>query len=360
MLDPLLAAFVQAADDVGASRELEVLLEHHVTPLVRAVAARKLREDPPRHPAVADLDDVVSEVTLVLIERMSRLRHGGDERAAPIENLPNYAVTVAHNVCAHAIRRRYPARARLKNRMRYVLEQDSRAAIWTAADGQLVCGLAAWRPREVDRSASESMRRLAESADHRLILRDGPSTGKQSVANLVHDALRAVRGPVAFDELIGAVARANGIDVAPAPMNSDTLVAAGRSGEVTIDLRRSAARLWNEIVVLPVRQRVALLLNLRDVGGDGVLWTLPVAGIATLREIAAVLELPPLELAAMWKALPLDDQTIAARLGCTRQQVINLRMAARRRLANRLRPASGESQARDNLRVVSTSLGRDT
>jgi hypothetical protein len=42
--------------------------------------------------------------------------------------------------------------------------------------------------------------------------------------------------------------------------------------------------------------------------------------------------------------LPLDDLTIAARLGLTRQQVINLRKSARLRLARRLRdrlPAMG-------------------
>jgi len=41
-------------------------------------------------------------------------------------------------------------------------------------------------------------------------------------------------------------------------------------------------------------------------------------------------------LAELWNSLPLDDHAIAARLGITRQQVINLRRAARERLARRL------------------------
>ena len=41
-------------------------------------------------------------------------------------------------------------------------------------------------------------------------------------------------------------------------------------------------------------------------------------------------------LAALWHALPLPDNDVALRLDCTRQQVINLRMAARKRLVNRL------------------------
>ena len=46
------------------------------------------------------------------------------------------------------------------------------------------------------------------------------------------------------------------------------------------------------------------------------------------------------EFAALWNELPLADNAVAARLGCTRQQVINLRMAARKRLGHRLEGAS--------------------
>jgi hypothetical protein len=38
----------------------------------------------------------------------------------------------------------------------------------------------------------------------------------------------------------------------------------------------------------------------------------------------------------MWESLPLDDTAIADRLNLTRQQVINLRKAARMRLARRM------------------------
>ena len=38
---------------------------------------------------------------------------------------------------------------------------------------------------------------------------------------------------------------------------------------------------------------------------------LPLAGVASLREIAAALALPVEELARLWNALPLDDVAIA-------------------------------------------------
>jgi len=55
-----------------------------------------------------------------------------------------------------------------------------------------------------------------------------------------------------------------------------------------------------------------------------------------LPELAKMLEFTLEEFAVIWNQLPIDDLSLAARLGVTRQQVINLRLAARRRLARHL------------------------
>jgi len=111
--------------------------------------------------------------------------------------------------------------------------------------------------------------------------------------------------------------------------------------DVALDQRQRAQRVWAEVTALPLRQRVALLLNLRDPSGAGMLWVLPVLGLATRGEIAHLLGLAEDEMAELWSRLPLDDLAIAERLGCTRQQVINLRSAARKRLGHRLRERDG-------------------
>ncbi len=100
--------------------------------------------------------------------------------------------------------------------------------------------------------------------------------------------------------------------------------------------REYLRRLWDEVCQLPVRQRVALLLNLRDEQGRGVAVLLPLTGTASIRAIAEALEIPVAELADLWSTLPHDDARIADRLGVTRQQVINLRKSARDRLVRRL------------------------
>lgn len=116
----------------------------------------------------------------------------------------------------------------------------------------------------------------------------------------------------------------------------DVLPDRAHSPEKTLDLRRYVARLWSEVSDLPRKQRVALLLHLRDRNGNPVLPMFPISGVAFLPALAGALGILEPELAAMWPDLPFDDSAIAALLDCTRQQVINLRMSARKRLANRM------------------------
>jgi RNA polymerase sigma factor (sigma-70 family) len=106
---------------------------------------------------------------------------------------------------------------------------------------------------------------------------------------------------------------------------------------MSFEWRTRLRDLWQDIGQLPVRQRAALLLNLRDEQGHGAISLLPATGTASRREIAALLEMPAARLAEIWNRLPLDDRAIGELLGATRQQVINLRKAARERLARRMR-----------------------
>jgi hypothetical protein len=104
-----------------------------------------------------------------------------------------------------------------------------------------------------------------------------------------------------------------------------------------VEKRIFLQRLWEEVRELPLAQRVALLLNLREADGRGCLALFPATGVATLRQIAEALEISAERLAELWLQLPLDDATIAGLLDLTRQQVINLRKSARERLARRLK-----------------------
>jgi hypothetical protein len=94
---------------------------------------------------------------------------------------------------------------------------------------------------------------------------------------------------------------------------------------------------WAEICQLPLPQRVALLLSMRDSQGRSALTFFQITNTASMRQLAEALALTAESFAQMWNDLPLGDAVIAQHLGATRQQVVNLRLSARKRLARRMR-----------------------
>jgi RNA polymerase sigma factor (sigma-70 family) len=362
MLDPLLRGFVEAADDAEAERRLGALVEEHAAPLIRRIAARKLRTyaaGADSRPD-ADLEDITSDAVLALVSRLQSLREQPDR--SPIGSFADYTATVTYNTFAHYLRRRYPARSRLKNRLRYALTSDRRLALWPASEG-LACGLAAWRGRVVSEAAMENLGRLAAEPERWLSSARKPSVGDPAAS--LGPLLLAVGGPVEFDRLVATMAALSPPDEASVSVDAIRLDSlpdrTSPPADLALDRRRQTARLWQEISALPLRQRIALLLSLRDDQGSALLWVFPLTGVAGIREIARVLDIPPLELAALWTDLPLDDLTIGARLGCPRQQVINLRSAARKRLGHRLADPSAPHPPRDkgNIGAVSASSGSE-
>jgi hypothetical protein len=91
-----------------------------------------------------------------------------------------------------------------------------------------------------------------------------------------------------------------------------------------IEKRIFLQRLWEELQQLPLNQRAALLLNLRDATGFSCITLFPATGIATIRQLAEALEISAESFAEVWNDLPLEDARIAELLGLTRQQVIYL------------------------------------
>ena len=364
MLDPALRSFVDAEDPLEAERRLDSLVEDRVVPLVRKIVGRKLRTFGTGNAVSAeDIEDVASDAALVLIQRLQSLR----DRGGDIESLDDYTAAVTYSVCAHHLRRRHPERSRLKNRVRYVLGRDPRLATWDVHGFGAHCGRTEWRGRSVDPRAAEKLASLER--DPRQWPRSWQRPADVDRADptpMIATVFELVGGAIELDSLVSLIAHAWQIERVR-PVGSERvfelLADPGVGPEASLDQRRLAERLWQEITQLPVRQRVALLLNLRDPQGTGVLWIFPVTGVASMRAIADALEMTMEELAALWSQLPMDDNTLAERLACTRQQVINLRMSARKRLSNRLRsePArSGTGERRPaNLAGLSTSLWSD-
>jgi hypothetical protein len=320
--DAILAAFLDQTDAGARDRALQDLLARHVGPRVEKMIRAELeRDDEP-----VDLEtatDLAAEVSLRLIGKLQRL--AADPRDAPIDRFHDYVRTVAHNVLHDHEKRTNPWRGRLGHRVRYVLTRTPALALW--GPEPVRCGFVEWvgrtdvrevaRPLEVPPGAVDDVRRLR--------------------ALIVHQ-LRRAGGPVEVRALVGALGE---VAAAPGrPFDPETVLAA--RGEAADPLRLLAdrqylERLWGEIVELPLRQRIALLLQLRLDDGESVAHLLPVVGIADVRMLATTIGMSVEQLLALWNDLPLGDQQIAERLGVERQQVINLRKSARERLARRMR-----------------------
>jgi RNA polymerase sigma factor (sigma-70 family) len=326
--DPVLLPFLEARDDESARARLGELLAHEASPLAWQVIRSQLRA-----PGESDLDDVHAGVLLSLAGHLRMLRHGEGE---PIRAFASYVAVIAHNACHALLRARSPQRARLRTRTRYVLTRDPALALWEGRGREWLCGQAAWGGGSEEPGAasrlSEMGRRLGGFADF---------------PDLVRALVRGLPGPARFDDLVDALAAIQGIsdrpeqgrdhedgrDADPLPQASDP----APSPEEALTQRDFLSRLWAEIRLLPARQRVALLLNLRDGDGGGMIGLFPLTGTAQLPDLAQVLEMPEARLQALWGELPRDDEWIADWLGVTRRQVINLRKSARERLARRLR-----------------------
>jgi RNA polymerase sigma factor (sigma-70 family) len=351
---------MQAADEESAREALGDILAQHASPLIRRIAGRQLGSMMETPGADPDLDDIQATVLLRLTAQCWLLRR---DRATPaIASLSSYAATATYNACHEWLRARAPRRTRLQNRVRYVLTRDTSLTLWEVADREWWCGLRRTQtpPETQTLSGSQPPDAVLRIAQEQMaLLTRGPRDADphRFLLQLVRSTLGALRGPCRFRDLVAALAEvlgetdaaAGAADTRPADAQDlvDQLEDRNASPAEALEHRDYLERLWSEIILLPVRQRAALLLNLRDEHGGGMLALLPITGVASKPDIARALEVSEDALAELWSTLPRDDQWIAEYLGITRRQVINLRKCARERLVRRMRAQETLPPARE-------------
>ena len=111
--DPILAPLIEAPDEVSRGRALEQILSAVAHPLVRSIMTRArstvLRDD--------DADDIAATIDLRLVRRLQRLALFEDDAIASVID---FVAALTYHTIYDILRRRYPERARLKNRVRYI------------------------------------------------------------------------------------------------------------------------------------------------------------------------------------------------------------------------------------------------
>jgi len=274
---------------------------------VTAILARYRKTLPPE-----EIDDVRSTVVLRIVRRL----RGGDDD--PIVSFDSFVAAMTFNCVNDVLRQRAPERANLKDRVRLLFARSTRLASWHVCN-EVTAGFLEWygMPPSDIRAGVDAV------------------LSRDDLELAVVALLEANGGPLRLDVIVDAIVAAWGLaEVDSVPL--DDLGEEIPSGEDGADAREDLRLLWQEIRELRPNQRQALLLNLRDETSGSAIELFLLLGIATIGEVADALEIAPETLATLSTMLPLDDRTIAEQLGVTRQQVINLRRAARERLARRM------------------------
>ena len=332
-VDPVLGPFLNAPPESAAEHDALRVLIDEVTPVIEGVIHGRAGVAA----AAMEREELFSEAVLQVIRKLQEIKSGPPRQ--PIANFKGYAaVTAFHVVHAH-FRRVHPERRRLRNRIRHVVRTSAPFALWQSPSGTFVCGRASWAVTAEEASEGDLDRipPLALS----LAVTWNDAVGRAQLTRALEHVFDHVRKPVELERLVETVA-----ELFRLPMNPTQSASVERTEKSRIDetasiesslvYRSALLEVWREVDLLPPRQRMALLLGLRDEHGSAIASLLIVLRITTFSELAAAVELSPEELTAMWDQLPLPDMVIAERLGLTRQQVINLRKSARERLGRRL------------------------
>ena len=337
-IDVLLEPLLTETSDEEVDELLSQLITVHAEPVIKGVIRFKLRLNSFRETQREEADDIHQEVILQLVTQLQRFRR--TPSGHPITDVRGMAAVIAHRTCARWMRRQFPERHALKNRLHYLLTRQRGFALWQDDGGKLTAGFAVWQQQKTPLRTTRNLSDIEKLPTH---IRALKSVKPQELAEMLASIFNYLGGRIEFDELVSGVAALQGISEQPIESLTDDDDAAFEPAAAEPDpawrteKKFFLQRLWEELQLLPLNQRAALLLNLKDSSGFGAITLFPATGIATVRQLAAALEISPEDLAALWDQLPIEDARIAELTGLTRQQVINARKSGRERLARRLK-----------------------
>jgi hypothetical protein len=335
--DEILAPFLDAKSESIADELLCAIIDEHADPIITKIIRSKLRVSLNGRGTQQNQDalEIAGDLRATIVSVLRALRE--DPTRRPIVSFPDFVAVKAYSACADYFRERHPQRWRLKNLLRRHLRQNPRFTLWQGEDHRWYAGFSERQEPGSDGQASDSADSVSVSAVEELSEVMQPD---EFLAVLFERS----RGRMAFAEVVKIAAETWHIHDRP----TESIDTGGSekenpftSSEPRVDLaleqRLFFEQVWSEVCQLPLLQRAALLLNLRDLRDGGVISFLPFLGVASKEELARLLEIPYEDFQKLWGELPLDDLRIAQLFGITRQQVINLRKTARERLTRRMK-----------------------
>ncbi|MCU1265720.1 MAG: hypothetical protein JWM21_2038 [Acidobacteria bacterium] len=349
-MDQLLLPYLSATDDSERQQHLDELLLIHAVPVVRQALRQKLGfhvDQRGVNPHNQDAEDIFQEIMAKVVQTLHDLRNPS---AKTIQNLKQYVARIATNACHDVLRTKSPARARLKNNLRFLLTRHQDFAVWKIGS-ETVSGFAVWRDTSQSESSQKRLFDFEEVlADFRSTRFRGEDIKQVALTRIVAEVFRWVGSPVELDRLVNAVAMLLDVKDSPdesfdesnqkyveAQIAANTLTTGSRLEEQAL-LRG----LWQALRELSAQQRDVVCFGFEDQSGRDLFTVLLEAEVVTFRELAQELNRPTETIVGLWSRMPMDDKGIAAELKTTRDQVWKWRSRALQRLKKGLLPFSGE------------------
>ncbi len=265
-----------------------------------------------------------------------------------IENLRQYVARIASNACNDVLRAKSPARARLKNNLRFVLSHHPDFAVWKR-EGETLGGFSVWRDSSKSQSSEGPLVDIKEKlASFRSTRFPRENIRQAPLTKIVTELFRWMGGPIELDVLVNIVATL--LDIKDHPHESvDDETNAYLEARITDSTLSSSSRLeeqavlgslWEALKELTAEQRDVFCFGFEDARGRDLFTVMLEAEIVTLRELAQELRRSTDSVVSVWSKLPMDDEAIAAELKATRTQVQKWRFRALGRLRKGLLPFS--------------------
>lgn len=350
-MDQLLLPYLQASDESERQQHLDELLLVHAAPIVRQNLRQRLGfyvDQRGLNPHNQNAQDLYQEIMSKIVQALHDLRSPAAK--TQVRNLKQYVERIAANACNDVLRTKSPARARLKNNLRFLLTHHRYFAVWKI-ERETLAGFAAWRDTSQSESSQKQLFDLEGTiANFRSTRFPSEDIKQVPLTRVVAELFRWIGSPVEMDYLVNAVATLldvkdlpdeaideNNVEHAEALIAANTVTTGSRLEE-----RALLRGLWQALRELSTQQRNVFCFGFEDHSGRDLFTVLLEAEVVTFRELAQELDRSTETIVGLWARMPLDDEAIAEELKTTRGQVWKWRFRALQRLKKGLLPFSGE------------------
>jgi RNA polymerase sigma factor (sigma-70 family) len=339
-MDSVLLPFLRSTGEGEREQHLSDLILFEAAPLVRNTLRQRLGfyvshlgANPRNH----DAEDLYHDVMTKLIGLLNDPQLRGGQLV--IKNFRQYVLRVAINACHDYLRAKAPARNRLKNNLRDLLERHSDFAQWRVGDGETLCGFTVWLNQGKSPVLVKRLSSLEVKPQEFLSAKFAREDVRQvPLTRLVAEVFRWLDGPLEFERLVNLATLL--LDVRDQPPESldeendlpESLTDSTFRCESRLEVRELLWMLWASVRRLPPKQRDTFGLSFSDDGGDDLFTLLLDAEVATLQEIAAAFGRSLEDLILLWQQMPMDNAGVAQELNATRQQINKWRFRALRQL----------------------------